>query len=132
MLTALRWALLGIVVVFLALLAAPYGRDHTNPPVRAEPSWDSPQTRELEAHAGYDCHSNETKSPWYSNITPISWLIEYDVKRGRDEVNFSDGTSRRRTRSSGPSAPTTTSLTRSSSASMTPPTCRRWPRSSIA
>jgi len=97
MLTALRWALLGIVVVFLALLAAPYGRDHTNPPVRAEPSWDSPQTRELEAHAGYDCHSNETKSPWYSNITPISWLIEYDVKRGRDEVNFSDGTSRRRT-----------------------------------
>jgi hypothetical protein len=28
--------------------------------------------------------------PWYSNVAPISWLIQYDVKKGRKELNFSE------------------------------------------
>ena len=38
----------------------------------------------------YDCHSNETRWPWYSNIAPISWLIADDVDHGRSHVNFSE------------------------------------------
>ena len=38
----------------------------------------------------YDCHSNETKYPWYSYIAPVSWLVVRDVKKGRGELNFSD------------------------------------------
>ena len=34
--------------------------------------------------ACYDCHSNETRWPWYSHIAPMSWLIAGDVKEGRD------------------------------------------------
>ncbi|MFQ5544235.1 MAG: heme-binding domain-containing protein, partial [Nitrospiria bacterium] len=37
----------------------------------------------------YDCHSNETKWPWYSYIAPVSWLIAYDIYEARDELNFS-------------------------------------------
>jgi hypothetical protein len=37
-----------------------------------------------------DCHSNRTLWPWYSYVAPISWLVERDVRRGRDQVNFSD------------------------------------------
>jgi cytochrome c551/c552 len=37
----------------------------------------------------YDCHSNETIYPWYSNIAPVSWLVVRDIKLGRDELNFS-------------------------------------------
>jgi hypothetical protein len=44
----------------------------------------------LSARACFDCHSNETFWPWYSNIAPISWLIERDVKKGRRELNFSE------------------------------------------
>lgn len=39
--------------------------------------------------ACYDCHSNETRWPWYSYIAPFSWLIQNDVEEGRDELNFS-------------------------------------------
>ena len=84
------WALLGTVIVLAGIQAIPAGRDHTNPPVRGEPTWDSPVTRELVVRACYDCHSNETVWPWYSNIAPISWLVQRDVEQGRDELNFSE------------------------------------------
>jgi len=36
-----------------------------------------------------DCHFNETKWPWYSHIAPISRLVTYDVKEGREHFNVS-------------------------------------------
>jgi hypothetical protein len=69
--------------------AVPYGRSHTNPAVQAEPQWDSPRTRELAARACFDCHSNLTTWPWYSNVAPVSWLVQRDVDGGRGELNFS-------------------------------------------
>lgn len=36
-----------------------------------------------------DCHSNQTVSPWYSYVAPMSWLVESDVRHGRDHMNFS-------------------------------------------
>jgi len=38
----------------------------------------------------YDCHSNQTKYPWYSYVAPVSWLIAKDTRHGREELNFSD------------------------------------------
>lgn len=38
----------------------------------------------------YDCHSNQTKLPWYSKIAPVSWLIAKDMNEGREELNFSE------------------------------------------
>jgi mono/diheme cytochrome c family protein len=82
-------ALVGVGVL-LAIQLVPYGRNHTNPPVTAEPGWDRPQTRALAARACYDCHSNETVWPWYSTIAPVSWLVQRDVDEGRRTLNFSE------------------------------------------
>ncbi len=84
------WA--GIVVVGLLAVAqaVPYGRSHDNPPVLAEPQWDSPRTRDLAVRACFDCHSNQTTWPWYSNVAPVSWLVQSDVDGGRDRLNFSE------------------------------------------
>lgn len=38
----------------------------------------------------YDCHSNETRWPWYSRLPPGSWMIGKDVKNGRRVMNFSE------------------------------------------
>ena len=38
----------------------------------------------------YDCHSNHTTWPWYSNISPVSWLVADDVIQGRKKMNFSE------------------------------------------
>ena len=37
----------------------------------------------------YDCHSNETKYPFYSNIQPVAWLLKNHIDDGRKELNFS-------------------------------------------
>lgn len=79
-----------LIVAALAIQLVPYGRSHTNPPVLQEPAWDSPQTRALAQRACFDCHSNETVWPWYSNIAPISWLAQRDVEEGREKLNFSE------------------------------------------
>ena len=78
-----------IGVLFVAASVVINGRAHTNPPVIAEPQWDSPQTRELASRACYDCHSNETVWPWYSYFPPISNTILRDVVEGRRRLNFS-------------------------------------------
>ena len=75
---------------FLLFQLVPFGRDHANPPVVQEPNWDSPATRDLATRACFDCHSNETVWPWYSNIAPVSWLVANDTYEGRDNLNFSD------------------------------------------
>ena len=38
----------------------------------------------------YDCHSNETTYPWYSNIAPGSFLVARDINHARDDLNFSN------------------------------------------
>lgn len=38
----------------------------------------------------YDCHSNESKYPWYTNIAPVSWWIKHHINEGREELNFSE------------------------------------------
>jgi mono/diheme cytochrome c family protein len=86
----LRFGVVVLVGAFLLIQLIPYGRDHTNPPVVAEPAWDSPATRELAAAACFDCHSNETEWPWYTSVAPISWLTQHDVEEGRATLNFSE------------------------------------------
>lgn len=82
--------LLGAVGIFLLIQLIPYGHNRTNPPVVAEPQWSSPQARALVKEHCFQCHSNETEWTWYSNIAPGSWLIAWDVIKGRKEFNFSD------------------------------------------
>jgi mono/diheme cytochrome c family protein len=82
-------AVAAVVLGLLLIQLVPYGHDHKNPPVTSEPNWDTPQTRVLAQRACYDCHSNETVWPWYSNIAPVSWLVQHDIEEGRRQLNFS-------------------------------------------
>jgi hypothetical protein len=89
----LKWIFAGLVVVFALL-------QFTNPPrtnLPVEPGHDlmatnppPPQIAALLHNACYDCHSDETRWPWYSHIAPVSWLVADDVTRGRERLNFSD------------------------------------------
>lgn len=85
LLNRVMFGLLGLIV---ALQLVPYGRDHANPPSGKEPAWDSPETRALAVRACYDCHSNETRWPWYASVAPASWLVQHHVEDGRRHLNF--------------------------------------------
>lgn len=79
-----------LIGLFGVIQLIPYGRTHSNPPVIEEPKWDSPRTRELAVRACFDCHSNETKWPWYADVAPLSWVVQWDVQVAREVINFSE------------------------------------------
>jgi hypothetical protein len=37
-----------------------------------------------------DCHSHDTRWPWYSNVAPVSWFVIDHVDHGRSHFNYSD------------------------------------------
>lgn len=88
----LKRGAVGLAAVGVLIQLIPYGSDHTNPPVTAEPPWNSPQTRALAARACFDCHSNQTVWPWYSHVAPVGWLVYRDTIEGRQKLNFSEWT----------------------------------------
>lgn len=40
--------------------------------------------------ACYDCHSNNTRYPWYANVQPVAWWLNDHIKDGKSELNFSE------------------------------------------
>lgn len=61
----------------------------SNPPVTGDVSA-PPAIEATLRRACYDCHSNETRWPWYSHVAPISWLAAHEVELGRKQINFSE------------------------------------------
>ncbi len=86
-------ALLGFLA-FLLLQLAPAPYSLTKPPtdkrlaVDADPDVPAPVVRILRRSC-MDCHSHETRIPWYGRVAPASWLLAKDVTEGRQAMNFS-------------------------------------------
>ena len=72
--------------VFLLSQTIPLAR--TNPIVTRDVGA-PPPVESILRRSCYDCHSNETRWPWYAHVAPVSWLVLRDVKRGRRHINFS-------------------------------------------
>ena len=89
----LQRAVIAVVVVFAAAQLVRPGR--ANPAttesrtIRAKLGAASGLVAVLD-RACHDCHSNSTVWPWYTQIAPVSWLMAYAVKQGRQAVNFSE------------------------------------------
>ena len=83
----LRIAIIIIVLVLIGIQFVPVSK--TNPPVTGEIKAPA-EVMEILRTSCYDCHSNESKWPWYSNIAPVSWLVVDDVNEGREHLNFSE------------------------------------------
>ncbi|MDP1830269.1 MAG: heme-binding domain-containing protein [Archangium sp.] len=75
----------GVVVVGIQLIRP----SQENPPVTGDIGAPA-EVATLLKRSCYDCHSNETKWPWYSQVAPVSWLVSKDVNDGRKHLNFSE------------------------------------------
>ena len=81
------------LVLLLVIQLVPAGR--TNPPVDPAQTIERTMTVPPEVEAIFnrsckDCHSNETRWPWYAHLAPASWLLVMDVNHAREEMNFSE------------------------------------------
>lgn len=84
-----------LIVIVLVLIGIQFITiDKNNPPVEMEKDFlniTSPPSDlgNIIKSACYDCHSNHTKYPWYSDVAPASWLIREHINNGRNHLNFS-------------------------------------------
>ena len=76
----------GIQLIRPGMVNPPVNPDNDLKAVAAPPA----EVYSLLQAACYDCHSNETKHPWYAQIAPVSWWINNHVQEGREAVNFSE------------------------------------------
>lgn len=85
-----------VLVLLLLFVAIQFFRiDKSNPPLILENDFitinKTPENIAAILHkACYDCHSNDSKYPWYSNIAPISWWLKDHILEAREELNFSE------------------------------------------
>jgi hypothetical protein len=49
-----------------------------------------PEVRHLLAVACYDCHSNNTRYPWYADVQPVGWWLKSHIDEGKDRLNLSE------------------------------------------
>jgi uncharacterized membrane protein len=76
----------------IALLVAQLVRpDRSNPAVNGDLSA-PPAVKDAIQRSCYDCHSNQTRWPWYTAVAPCSWWIHHEVAEGRRRMNFSSWT----------------------------------------
>jgi hypothetical protein len=80
-----------IILIFLLIAIQFIQPAKTNPQTDDALKLQAPQeVMSILKRACYDCHSNQTVWPWYSNIAPMSWNIVSHVNNGRKALNFSE------------------------------------------
>jgi mono/diheme cytochrome c family protein len=87
-----RNILIALVVALIIMQFFPI--DKTNAPVDQAKDFltmeNAPtEVAQLFKTACYDCHSDETKYPWYTSVAPISWFIKGHIDEGHEHINFS-------------------------------------------
>lgn len=87
-----------ILLAFVLVVIQFFAIDKNNPPIDERKTFVAlvnppADILQLLKDACYDCHSNETKYPWYTNVAPLSWWIKHHIDEGREHLNFSEWTS---------------------------------------
>lgn len=68
------------------------GRNETDrvPETDIVKGYHPPKDVALSLHeACYDCHSDNTRYPWYARVQPLGWFLEGHIRKGKAELNFS-------------------------------------------
>ena len=86
-----------LLIAFLAVFALIQFKVIDKSPIEINPESDflmieqaPKEVVELIQTSCYDCHSNLTTYPWYSNIAPVSWWLKSHIDNGRGKLNFSE------------------------------------------
>jgi hypothetical protein len=78
-----------LILILFALFVIQFIPVNKTNPIISEDMRASIEVKNILRNSCYNCHSNETKWPWYSNIAPVSWMIINDVDDARKKMNFS-------------------------------------------
>jgi len=91
--TLLKKILLGVAAVFVVIqFVRPTRNDGDTEANAMSKKYTVPENvQAILKQSCYDCHSNKTNYPWYANIQPVGWWIQYShVNDGKRHLNFSE------------------------------------------
>ena len=87
------WLAVLVVAIVLVIQVIPVERNVSTVP----PGQSFEKTEKVPANVAailkvscYDCHSNNSRYPWYSELQPGAWFMAQHIKKGRDELNFDE------------------------------------------
>ena len=87
------WLAVLVVAIVLVIQVIPVERNVSTVP----PGQSFEKTEKVPANvaailkvSGYDCHSNNTRYPWYSVLQPGAWFMARHIKKGKEELNFDE------------------------------------------
>lgn len=96
------WLAVLVVAIVLVIQVIPVERNVSTVP----PGQSFEKTEKVPANVAailkvscYDCHSNNTRYPWYSELQPGAWFMAQHIKEGKEELNldeFNDYSKRRK------------------------------------
>lgn len=84
----------GVILLAAFVIAQFIQPNFSNPPVNEAETLEAttavpPEVSAILNRSCTDCHSNNTRYPWYSKISPASWFMNNHIVEGRRELNFS-------------------------------------------
>ena len=92
-LNIIGWLSVIVVAVVLVIQVIPVERNVST----VQPGQSFERTQKVPANVAailkvscYDCHSNNTRYPWYSELKPSAWLMARHIKKGKKELNFDE------------------------------------------
>lgn len=95
MLKKIGWTLL-IALVTIQFIRPSKNQSSQEQPQAIQTKYPVPQhVASILKKACYDCHSNNTQYPWYSNIQPVYWWLNDHIQEGKRELNFDEYTNKR-------------------------------------
>ena len=95
MLKKIGWALL--ITLIAIQFIRPAKNQTTDPqPYAIQTKFEVPENvSSILKKACYDCHSNNSQYPWYSNIQPVYWWLNDHIEEGKGHLNFDEYTNKR-------------------------------------
>ncbi len=87
------WLAVLVVAIVLVIQVIPVERNVSTVP----PGQSFERTQKVPANVAailkvscYDCHSNNSRYPWYSELQPGAWFMARHIKKGKEELNFDE------------------------------------------
>ena len=87
------WLAVLVVAIVLVIQVIPVERNVSTVP----PGQSFERTQKVPANVAailkvscYDCHSNNTRYPWYSELQPGAWFMARHITKGKEELNFDE------------------------------------------
>ena len=81
----------GVFIILLLIIVIYQFREIvTNPPITGDITEVPLEVKAIIKNSCYSCHSNETKLSFFNKLPFVAEMVEKDVKKGRDKVNFSE------------------------------------------